>query len=112
MKTIGSVLEGNRGIGKGFDFLRIFLATLIVLNHSFLIIEGDYHSFDTYKLWPIFSNIVPMFFALSGFLITGSAQRLKLKDFLINRGIRIVPALTLDILVSSLFIVPPLTPTL
>ncbi len=104
MRTIGSVLEANRGIGKGFDFLRIFLATLIVLNHSFLIVDGDYNAITSYKLWPLFSSIVPMFFALSGFLITGSAQRLKLKDFLINRGIRIVPALTVDIVVATLLI--------
>jgi peptidoglycan/LPS O-acetylase OafA/YrhL len=104
MRTIGSVLEANRGIGKGFDFVRIFLATLIVLNHSFLIVDGDYNTITTYKLWPIFSSIVPMFFALSGFLITGSAQRLNLTNFLINRGIRIVPALAVDILVATLLI--------
>jgi peptidoglycan/LPS O-acetylase OafA/YrhL len=104
MRTIRSVLEVNRGIGKGFDFLRIFLATLIVLNHSFLIVDGDYNTIAAYKLWPIFSSIVPMFFALSGFLITGSAQRLKLKDFLINRGIRIIPALAVDILVATLLV--------
>jgi peptidoglycan/LPS O-acetylase OafA/YrhL len=43
-----------------------------------------------------------MFFALSGFLITGSAQRLSLKNFMINRGMRIFPALLIEITLSSL----------
>ena len=37
--------------------------------------------------------ILSMFFALSGFLIAGSARRLRLADFLVNRGLRIFPAL-------------------
>jgi peptidoglycan/LPS O-acetylase OafA/YrhL len=52
-----------------------------------------------------------MFFALSGFLITGSALRLKLKDFLLNRGMRIIPALAVDIFVSALVIGPIYTTT-
>ena len=50
-----------------------------------------------------------MFFALSGFLIAGSAQRLSLRNFLINRSLRIVPALAVDIVVCSLIIGPLVT---
>ena len=53
--------------------------------------------------------ILPLFFALSGFLITGSAMRLRLKDFLINRGIRIIPALAVDICIAALIIGPIFT---
>jgi peptidoglycan/LPS O-acetylase OafA/YrhL len=53
--------------------------------------------------------ILPMFFALSGFLIAGSAQRLKLKEFLLNRSMRIVPALAVDIFIAALVIGPSLT---
>ncbi|WFR97903.1 acyltransferase family protein [Rhizobium tumorigenes] len=50
-----------------------------------------------------------MFFALSGFLITGSAQRLSLEIFLLNRVLRIVPALVVDILVCAFVIGPAVT---
>ena len=109
MKSIGNVLSENRGIGPGFDFLRIALATAVVLNHSFLIVLGSYDTPLTYKLFHVFDSTLPMFFALSGFLITGSAQRLRLKDFLLNRSIRIVPALAVDIFVSALLLGPLLT---
>ena len=37
MKRIGDVLSENRGIGPGFDFLRIALATAIVLSFTAII---------------------------------------------------------------------------
>jgi len=102
--TIGSKLDETKGIGPGFDFLRVMLAMMVVFNHSFLIVEGSYNTVDKYRLWAIFGATMPLFFALSGFLITGSAQRLKLKDFLLNRSLRIVPALAVDIFVAALVI--------
>ena len=104
MKSIGSVLDNYKGIGPGFDFLRVMLAVTIVFTHSFLLVDGSYATVDRYRLWAIFGAAMPMFFALSGFLITGSAGRLKLRDFLINRSLRIVPALAVDIFVSALVI--------
>lgn len=109
MRTIGSVLDENRGIGKGFDFLRIFLAISVLLTHSFLISEGERHQFSGVPFSFLHASILPMFFALSGFLIAGSAMRLKLSDFLLNRGMRIVPALAVDILISALVLGPLLT---
>lgn len=109
MKSIGKVLSENSGIGPGFDFLRIALATAIVLNHSFLIVLGSYETPLNYKAFGVFEATQPMFFALSGFLISGSAQRLRLKDFLLNRSIRIVPALAVDIFVSAMLLGPILT---
>ena len=109
MKTIGAVLGENRGIGPGFDFMRIALAIFILFTHSFLLAQGERHQFDYPVLTVIHDILVPMFFALSGFLITGSALRLKLHDFLLNRGMRIVPALSVDIVVSALILGPLLT---
>jgi peptidoglycan/LPS O-acetylase OafA/YrhL len=54
--------------------------------------------------WFYFYCVMPMFFALSGFLIAGSADRLSLGNFLINRGLRIVPALAVEITISALII--------
>jgi peptidoglycan/LPS O-acetylase OafA/YrhL len=60
-------------------------------------------------LWVLKFSLVPMFFALSGFLITGSASRLNLGNFLINRSLRIVPALAVDTCVCALIIGPLFT---
>jgi peptidoglycan/LPS O-acetylase OafA/YrhL len=100
--TLGKVLEQNRGIGPGFDFLRIALAVSIMVTHAFLLTGNDwvYHS----PIWYTFYSLVPMFFALSGFLIAGSAVRLSLKNFLINRGLRIIPALSVDTIVCAFIV--------
>lgn len=109
MRTIGTVLNERKGIGPGFDFLRIFLALSVLCTHSFLIAEGEQHQFAHPPLQLFHASILPWFFALSGFLITGSAQRLTLKNFLLNRGLRIVPALAVDITVAALTIGPLFT---
>jgi peptidoglycan/LPS O-acetylase OafA/YrhL len=109
MKTVGAALSANRGIGPGFDFLRIALSISILWLHSFLVAQGERHQFDHPFLNIIHDALVPMFFALSGFLITGSALRLRLQDFLLNRAMRIVPALSVDIVVSAIIIGPLFT---
>lgn len=109
MKTIGTALDEHRGIGPGFDFLRIFLAVMVLFTHSFLIAEGEHYQFSKPGITVLQAAILPMFFALSGFLITGSAMRLCLKDFLLNRGIRIVPALAVDIVFAALILGPIFT---
>lgn len=111
MKTIGTVLDENKNIGPGFDFLRIALALSIVAFHS-LTVTNQYFapwSLDDTAFWIVHYSLVPMFFALSGFLISGSAARLSIKNFLINRGLRIVPALAVDTCVCALIIGPIFT---
>jgi len=109
MPTIGNVLERHRGIGPGFDFLRISLALLILFTHSTDIVTGLYGEYADGP-WQIpVRSLVPMFFALSGFLVTGSAQRLKLSDFILNRAMRIVPALAVDIIIAACIIGPIFT---
>lgn len=109
MKTLGSVLDDNRGVGPGFDFLRVALSLAILFTHSFLIAEGERRQFAGPILGVFHNSLVPMFFTLSGFLITGSALRLRLGDFLLNRAMRILPALAVDICVSALIIGPIFT---
>jgi peptidoglycan/LPS O-acetylase OafA/YrhL len=50
-----------------------------------------------------------MFFCLSGFLVCGSAQRLRLHDFLLNRAARILPALAVASVLAALIIGPLVT---
>jgi peptidoglycan/LPS O-acetylase OafA/YrhL len=109
MKTIGSVLAARRGIGAGFDFLRVFLASGIVLWHVDAIVNGS-SKLDTIPVvWCIGYAFLVAFFCLSGFLITGSALRLSLGNFLVNRGLRIVPALAVEIFLSALVLGPIFT---
>lgn len=105
--SIGDVLERNRGIGPGFDFLRVFLATMVVFSHAFVVC--GYNPESMQSMWFLDYWVLAIFFSLSGFLITGSALRLKLSDFLKNRVLRIVPALAMDIFISAVVLGPLLT---
>jgi peptidoglycan/LPS O-acetylase OafA/YrhL len=107
-KTLGGALEETGGFGAGFDFLRVALAFGVLLWHERLIVGGA----DAPLSAPdqlIGISILPMFFGLSGFLITGSALRLSLPNFLINRGLRIFPALFVEIMLSAFILGPIFT---
>jgi peptidoglycan/LPS O-acetylase OafA/YrhL len=100
--SIGTVLERRRGIGPGFDMLRVGLAFCVVGWHSFHIAQGGPHPITGLPfLWFPGYAILSMFFGLSGFLITGSAMRLSLGNFIINRGLRIIPALFVEVALSA-----------
>lgn len=93
---------------NGFDGLRLLLALGIVVFHSFTITSR------TSALPPFFAAtawlILPAFFALSGYLVTASAARCKsLSEFLLLRGMRLLPALTIVVLVSALVFGPLLS---
>lgn len=103
MPSIGTVLESRGGIGPGFDMLRVGLAFSVVGWHSFYIAQGEPHPLaDLHFFWFPGYAILSMFFALSGFLITASAMRLSLGNFIINRGLRIIPALLVEVMLSAL----------
>jgi peptidoglycan/LPS O-acetylase OafA/YrhL len=101
--TLGKRLAHNKGIGPGFDFLRIALAFSILLAHSDQIVSGAMTPNDN-PFWIGVYLQVPMFFALSGFLVAGSAARLGLRDFLLSRALRIYPALITEIGLSIFLI--------
>ncbi|HEY0201363.1 MAG TPA: acyltransferase, partial [Burkholderiaceae bacterium] len=103
-ETLASRLDACKGIGPGFDSLRLFLALSIVCVHSLPLAHGfDYYDFRTKTLFPLFLALLPMFFGLSGFLVTGSAKRLlSIPRFLMNRGLRIAPALVVEVTLSAI----------
>ncbi len=109
METIGSRLDATRGVAPGFDFLRIFLALSIVGWHVNAIVTGDLSYNEMPFVWVYGYFTLAAFFGLSGFLIAGSALRLTLNNFLINRGLRIVPALAVEIFLSALILGPIFT---
>lgn len=116
--TIGGAptLEQQLAITKnrpsGFDYMRIVLALSVICWHSLLI---SYGTDTTAGVWgrvlqPLSLLIVPMFFALSGFLVAGSLERSKsLVGFLGLRVFRIMPALVVEVLLSALILGPLLT---
>ena len=110
MLSLGNLLDRNKGLGPGFDFLRIFLALAIVAWHSRNVVywTNDNLITDT-PFWFGEYCLVPIFFALSGFLVAASGMRLNLQNFLINRGLRILPALALEILFSAFLLGPLFT---
>lgn len=104
MKTFGDILDENKGIGPGFDAVRVILAFSVIFWHCFPLTNGSAEPFKETFLWPVIYSLVPMFFILSGFLVTGSALRLNLGNFILSRCLRIFPALCVDTLVTVLLI--------
>jgi peptidoglycan/LPS O-acetylase OafA/YrhL len=93
-------------MGPGFDCLRILLAASILCWHSWFVVYGNNALEHRAVTWLPGYAILVMFFGLSGFLITASALRLSVKDFVINRALRIVPALAVDVIVWALVLGP------
>lgn len=112
-RTFETVLAANKGAGPGFDAIRVGLSLVILLSHTIPICYGNGFAKGFYEnspLYPVLLALVPMFFGLSGFLVTGSAFRTRsVKVFLTFRLLRIYPALTVEIFLTALLLGPLLT---
>lgn len=110
LPSAGDILDRNGGEGPGFNALRLILSLTILAVHS-----GWVAGADTGEDWTgwhglFLLSLVPAFFALSGFLVTGSALRTgAVRPFITLRAIRIVPALFVEIALSALVLGPLLT---
>lgn len=109
MKSLGQRMTECGGFGPGFDFVRLALASGVVLWHCFPLSSGNTRLIESTAFWFLLSSMVPMFFVVSGFLITASAQRLTVWPYLLNRAARILPALAAVVLLSALVIGPLFT---
>ncbi|WP_428332400.1 acyltransferase family protein [Novosphingobium sp.] len=106
--SLGEILDANRGIGPGFDLMRLALSMLIVIDHCYEFATGHHTPLTFWH--PAAYTLLGLFFALSGFLVTGSAERTNsLKVFLSFRAFRLVPALAVEVFVSALLIGPFVT---
>lgn len=99
--TIGEKLERSGGVAPGFDFMRVALAFCVVAAHSIWVVDPKSSLGLTRLSWFPFYTVMPAFFALSGFLVASSAERLRLRDFAINRALRMMPALGVEIVLSA-----------
>ncbi len=110
--TLEDRMIATHGRPAGFDYMRIILAFGVVVWHSNLLCYGENaeYGFIHDMLEPFARMIVPMFFALSGFLVAGSFERSKtLVTFLGLRVYRIVPALAMEVFLSALILGPVFT---
>ena len=138
-RSFDEILRANKGMGRGFDLLRLALATLILMSHTSGIIgtsgaltailnrvfhvhsqvehavmgaietglgtDGLHEQALTGLGRPITLAYLPMFFALSGFLVTGSALRTnRLITFLSLRVLRLLPALLVEVTLSAVIL--------
>ena len=95
------------GATAGFDYLRIGLALAVLVWHS-IGVSTRSASLDQ-ALWSgpfrfLPAAILPMFFALSGFLVAGSLERTKTRQFVTLRVLRLVPALAVEVTLSALIL--------
>lgn len=109
MISIGAQLKLHGNFGPGFNFNRITLAYAVMVWHTVTVAQDAADAVLKTPLWSVISAILPMFFALSGFLVTASALRLPLREYILNRAFRIIPALAVDIVFCALIIGPIFT---
>lgn len=111
--TAGQILDDNRGVGPGFHALRLLLSLWVFTLHCFLVCLGADAS-EEFASNPLHRALItpalPMFFIVSGYLVTGSAFRVQnTLHFLSFRVLRIAPALVVEITLSAIVLGPLLT---
>lgn len=112
MTTLADKLKAAGGRPSGFDHLRIGLALMVVFIHTPQVVYGMGVAYYIWMPWlrPLSAIVVPMFFALSGFLVTGSLLRSNtLMTFFGLRALRIAPALSVEVTLSALILGPLFT---
>ncbi len=110
--TFGTRLDAFKGIGPGYDQIRLLLSVAILFWHSVLISYGQDWAlaFWASPFSALLAVLLPMFFGLSGFLVMGSALRVRsLGVFALFRALRIAPALATEVTLSALIVGPVLT---
>lgn len=109
-RTVEQQIAASPGTTTGFDYLRIVLSLAVLTWHAFAVCNFE----TATALWggpwrAVPAIILPMFFALSGYLVTGSLMRVRLHQFALLRVLRIVPALTFETVLTALLLGPAFT---
>jgi peptidoglycan/LPS O-acetylase OafA/YrhL len=111
-RTIGLRIAETKSHTAGFDVLRITLAVAVLCWHGIFVSYGQDYA-DTIWASPLRvlpSLVLPMFFALSGYLIAGSLFRSRtLAEFFVLRVLRLMPALFVEVCLSALVLGPLVT---
>ena len=110
--TIEQKWKSDAKLPSGFDYMRIGLAVAVLIWHSYQISYGTALALDVWRspAGLLIQLVLPMFFTLSGFLVTSSLERSKgLSEFLLLRIIRIYPALLVEVVLSAFLLGPIVT---
>jgi peptidoglycan/LPS O-acetylase OafA/YrhL len=105
--TILGQMEKASGFTAGFDYLRMGLAIAVLVWHSFILSTGSGAIYRAAWSGPfrfLLAIILPMFFALSGFLVAGSLERTRVHQFVVLRALRLIPALAVEVTLSALLL--------
>ena len=111
-QTLSDRIADVGGASSGFDYMRLLLAMAVLLWHSYVVRHGQGAGalYQGSGVGAVLRLILPMFFALSGFLVTASLERTRsLAVFLGFRALRIVPALAVEVTLSALLVGPLVT---
>jgi peptidoglycan/LPS O-acetylase OafA/YrhL len=112
LTTLADKIKAADARPSGFDYLRIGLALSVVFIHVPQVVYGWNVAYSFWIPWlrPVSGMVVPMFFALSGFLVAGSMLRSRtLVTFFGLRILRIAPALSVEVTLSALILGPIFT---
>jgi peptidoglycan/LPS O-acetylase OafA/YrhL len=99
--TLASTLHPRH---NSFNALRLLFAAVVIISHAPLV--GGWRNPYLWGGLEVGGWAVGGFFAISGWLITGSRLRLSLLTFLWNRTVRIYPAYWAALVVTAFVIVP------
>lgn len=105
--TFQDKMQSAGGVTTGFDYLRIGLSVAVLTWHANALSARSPELDEALWSGPfrfIPAAIIPLFFALSGFLVAGSLGRTRLHQFVTLRLIRLIPALAVEITLSALII--------
>jgi peptidoglycan/LPS O-acetylase OafA/YrhL len=99
---------------NNFDAIRLASAIAVLFTHAFVIATGDQQTEPfvilTLNQCPIGLVGVFAFFAISGYLVTGSAvSTASAWRFAVKRGARILPGLWVSLLVAALLVGPAIS---
>jgi peptidoglycan/LPS O-acetylase OafA/YrhL len=111
-ESVGTRLDSHQGWTNGFDYIRLVLSLAVIGWHSIFTSYGYQVEATVYASWvhPIMYPILPMFFALGGFLLSASFTRSKtFNEYLMLRVLRIFPAWLVVVFISAIILGPLMT---
>ncbi|MEV6398096.1 acyltransferase [Streptomyces sp. NPDC051907] len=104
----GSVAERFSGRDNSLGFIRLSLATAVVVSHASILGFGDteFGHYFSHGQTDLGKLSVYGFFVLSGILVTRSGKRLPIGRFLWHRALRLLPGLWVCLAVTAFLVAP------